>query len=100
MRRSAELAERLEVRLHNAPCRDVERNRLLRGDLRRAPTELAAQLGWLSDRTWLAHAVWTDAAEIERLAQNWNRRRPLPTSTSPLYPSLLASQPAGTDMRK
>ena len=47
MKATAELAERLDVRLH---------------------THLAEDVGWGSDRSWVAHCVYPNADEIEKLA--------------------------------
>jgi cytosine/adenosine deaminase-related metal-dependent hydrolase len=80
MRRSAELAERLEVRLHTHLAETSNETAYCAETFGVRPHELAAQLGWLSDRTWLAHAVWTDAAEIERLARTGTAVAHCPTS--------------------
>jgi cytosine/adenosine deaminase-related metal-dependent hydrolase len=68
MRRSVELAEQLDVRLHTHLAETTNEATYCARAFGMGPYELADQLGWLSARTWLAHAVWTGDAEIARLA--------------------------------
>ncbi|SNS87331.1 Cytosine/adenosine deaminase [Geodermatophilus saharensis] len=67
MTRTAELAERLDVRLHThlAETRDEDAFCLER--FGRRPVEYLADVGWMSDRVWLAHVVWPSADEVTRL---------------------------------
>ena len=60
------------------------------------PHELAGQLGWLSDRTWLAHAVWSDADEIARLAEAGTAVAHCPTSNMMIGAGLCPAR----DMRR
>ena len=80
MRRSAELAERLDVRLHTHLAETTNETAYCAEVFGVRPHELAGQLGWLSDRTWLADAVWTDADEIARLAEAGTAVAHCPTS--------------------
>ena len=68
MRDSAELARELGVRLHThlAETKDEEEFTIDRYGKR--PVEYAADLGWLGDDVWYAHAVFIDADESERMA--------------------------------
>jgi len=69
MRQTAELAERHAVRLHThlAETRDEEVHCLER--FGRRPQRFLADTGWLSERTWIAHGIWFNAAEIRRLGR-------------------------------
>jgi cytosine/adenosine deaminase-related metal-dependent hydrolase len=67
MREVAELGRRLDVRLHthlsgdrsdDAYCLDLHGCR---------PVEWMESLGWITDRTWVAHCFFPSAAEIDRL---------------------------------
>jgi cytosine/adenosine deaminase-related metal-dependent hydrolase len=66
MRATAELAERLDVRLHThlAEVRDEDHFCLETYGLR--PVDYATEVGWMSDRTWVAHFVHPNADEISR----------------------------------
>lgn len=67
MRQSAELAERLDVRLHThlAETLDEEDFCLQRFGLR--TVDYLDSVGWLSSRTWLAHGIHFNPDEIARL---------------------------------
>ncbi len=67
MRRTADLAEKHNVRLHThlAETRDEERYCLER--FGRRPVEFLDDVGWLSRRTWLAHGVHFTAREVRQL---------------------------------
>jgi cytosine/adenosine deaminase-related metal-dependent hydrolase len=66
MRATAELAERLDVRLHThlAEVRDEDLFCLETYGLR--PVDYATEVGWMTDRTWVAHFVHPNADEIGR----------------------------------
>lgn len=69
MRQTAELARRHGIRLHThlAETRDEERYCLERHGQR--PLEFLEDTGWVEGRTWLAHGIYFNAQEIERLAE-------------------------------
>ena len=69
MARTAELAERLDVRLHThlAETRDESAFCLERYGCR--PLDYLEEVGWLGDRVWLAHGIHFEPGEIGRLAQ-------------------------------
>ena len=69
MERSAELAERLDVRLHTHMSETMNEVEYCRATFGVRPHELGRRLGWASDRTWYAHSVWTDVQEMEMLAR-------------------------------
>jgi len=64
---SAELAERLDVRLHTHFAENAEDDEFSVATFGCRPTEYFERTGWCSDRTWVAHCVMPDADEIHRL---------------------------------
>jgi len=70
MRATAELAERLDVRLHThlAEVRDEDDFCLEMFGLR--PVDYAAEVGWMTDRTWVAHFVHPNGVEIGRAGRS------------------------------
>ena len=67
MTRTAELAERLDVRLHTHLCETQDEDEFCLSRFGRRPVDYLSDVGWLSDRVWLAHVVWPDAGEVTRL---------------------------------
>ena len=69
MRESAELARRLEVRLHThlAETLDEERHCLER--FGRRPLELMDDWGWVGDDVWFAHGVYLDDKDVRRCGE-------------------------------
>jgi cytosine/adenosine deaminase-related metal-dependent hydrolase len=67
MVRSAELAERLEVRLHTHFAENAEDDTYSLERYGCRPTEYLERTGWLTDRAWLAHCVMPNPAEVARL---------------------------------
>jgi cytosine/adenosine deaminase-related metal-dependent hydrolase len=69
MRRAAELAEALDVRLHTHLAEVVEETEFCVERFGMRPVDYFADVGWASDRAWVAHLVHPDAAEITRLGE-------------------------------
>ena len=67
MVRTAELAERLDVRLHTHFAENAEDDAFSLATFGCRPTEYLERTGWCSDRTWVAHCVMPDEGEIARL---------------------------------
>jgi 8-oxoguanine deaminase len=67
MVRSAELAERLDVRLHTHFAENAEDDEFSVVTFGCRPTDYLERTGWLTDRAWLAHCVMPDPAEVRRL---------------------------------
>jgi cytosine/adenosine deaminase-related metal-dependent hydrolase len=67
MTRTAELAERLDVRLHTHLCETQDEDDFCLATFGRRPVDYLADVGWMTDRTWLAHVVWPSADEVTRL---------------------------------
>lgn len=67
MRRTAELAQRLDVRLHTHLAEDPDEDAFAAATFGRRTIEHFEDVGWLSDRSWVAHCIYPDKAEIARL---------------------------------
>ena len=67
MVRTAELAERLDVRLHTHFAENAEDDDFSIATFGCRPMEYLERTGWCTDRTWVAHCVMPDADEIVRL---------------------------------
>lgn len=69
LRKTAELAEQHNVRLHThmAETRDEERYCRERFGMR--PLELLESVGWMSPRTWVAHGIHFTPREVRRLGK-------------------------------
>ena len=69
MQRTAELAEKLDVRLHTHLAEDADEDRFCEAAFGRRPIEHFEAVGWGGDRSWIAHCVLPSEAEIQRLAR-------------------------------
>jgi 8-oxoguanine deaminase len=69
MRATADLARRLDVRLHTHLAETEDENRFCHEIYRCRPLDYLEDCGWLNERVWLAHGIHFDAAEIKRLAR-------------------------------
>lgn len=67
MRRTADLAERMDVRLHTHLAEDRDEDAFCRERFGNRPLEQFEAVGWGSDRAWVAHCVYPDEAEVARL---------------------------------
>jgi cytosine/adenosine deaminase-related metal-dependent hydrolase len=67
MVRTAELAERLDVRLHTHFAENAEDDEYSTATFGCRPMEYLERTGWCTDRTWVAHCVMPDPAEVGRL---------------------------------
>ena len=67
MTRTAELADQLDVRLHTHLCETQDEDEFCLQTFGRRPVDYLADVGWLTDRVWLAHTVWPNAEEVGRL---------------------------------
>lgn len=68
MAATAELAERLDVRLHTHLAEDVDEDAFCLERFGRRPIEQFEAVGWGTDRSWVAHCVYPNATEIGHLA--------------------------------
>lgn len=69
MRATAELAEKLDVRLHTHLSEDRDEDAFCLEKFGRRPIDYFEEVGWGTDRSWVAHCVWPDPAEVERLGR-------------------------------
>lgn len=69
MRATAELAERLDVRLHTHLAEAEDENRFCHSLYKCRPLDYLEDCGWLNARTWLAHGIHFTADEMTRLAR-------------------------------
>ncbi len=67
MTATAELAERLDVRLHTHLCEDPGEDGFCIEMFGMRPVDYFEHCGWGSNRSWIAHGVQPDATEIARL---------------------------------
>lgn len=67
MRDSAILAEELDVRLHTHLAETLDEEEFCRERFGLRTVDYLESVGWLNDRTWLAHGVHFDDEEITRL---------------------------------
>lgn len=67
MTATAELAETLDVRLHTHLAETRDEDAFCLETFGRRPVDHLADVGWMSERTWLAHVVWPDPGEVTRL---------------------------------
>ncbi len=66
---TAELAERLDVRLHTHLAEDIDEDAYCLEHFGRRPLEQFEHVGWAGDRSWVAHCVFPNADEIDSLAR-------------------------------
>ncbi|MGD0418824.1 MAG: 8-oxoguanine deaminase [Xanthobacteraceae bacterium] len=69
MRSTADLAKRLDVRLHTHLAETEDENRFCQQLYKCRPLDYLENCGWLNERTWLAHGIHFNAGEIKRLAR-------------------------------
>jgi len=69
MRATAELAQRLDVRLHTHLAETEDENRFCHELYKCRPLDYLEDCGWLNARTWLAHGIHFTPDEIKRLAR-------------------------------
>jgi cytosine/adenosine deaminase-related metal-dependent hydrolase len=67
MRRTAELAEKLDVRLHTHLAEDPDEDAYCLERFGRRPVEQFAEVGWLGPRSWVAHCIYPRGDEVTRL---------------------------------
>lgn len=67
MRRTAELAERLDVRLHTHLAEDPDEDTYAAEVFGCRTIEHFEAVGWMTDRSWVAHCLYPNDAEVARL---------------------------------
>lgn len=66
---SAHLAEQLDVRLHTHFAENVEDDAFSLSTFNCRPTEYLEEVGWCTDRAWVAHCVMPNPDEVQRLGR-------------------------------
>jgi 8-oxoguanine deaminase len=66
---TAALAQRTGVRLHTHLAETADEEAFCQARFGCRPLDYLEQCGWLNDRTWLAHGIHFDAAEVGRMAR-------------------------------
>jgi cytosine/adenosine deaminase-related metal-dependent hydrolase len=69
MVRTAELAERLDVRLHTHLAEDPDEDRYANEVFGRRTIEQFEAVGWAGDRSWVAHCIYPSDDEVARLGR-------------------------------
>lgn len=69
MAETAELARRLDVRLHTHLAEDPAEDAYCLETYGCRPVQLLEEVGWLTDRCWVAHCIHPDGGEIARLGR-------------------------------
>ena len=69
MRESATLAERYDSRLHTHLCETLDEEDYCLATFGQRPVDYLEEVGWMSPRTWLAHGIHFDDAEVARLGR-------------------------------
>ena len=69
MKATAELAEKLDVRLHTHLAEDPDEDTFCLETFGRRPIEQFEEVGWGTDRSWVAHCIYPNADEIARLGR-------------------------------
>jgi 8-oxoguanine deaminase len=69
MRATADLAAKLDVRLHTHLAETEDENKFCEQIHNCRPLDYLEQCGWLNQRTWLAHGIFFNAAEMKRLGK-------------------------------
>jgi len=66
---TAKLAERYDCQLHTHLCETADEERFCLDVYGTRPVDLLEETGWMSKRTWLAHGIHFNDAEIARLGK-------------------------------
>ena len=69
MKKTAELAEKLDVRMHTHLAETEDENRFCEQLYRCRPLDYLEDCGWLNTRTWLAHGIFFNPSEMKRLGK-------------------------------
>ena len=80
MTESAELARRLDLKLHTHLAETVEEEAYCQELYGRRPVEYLEQLGWLAGDVWCAHCVHLDDGDVRKFAETGTGVAHCPTS--------------------
>lgn len=88
MKATAELAAKHDCRLHTHLGETEDENDFCLSTFRCRPVDYLDEVGWMSDRTWLAHGIHFDDAEVARLGRHGVGICHCPTSNAVLASGL------------
>ncbi|GHH68325.1 8-oxoguanine deaminase [Promicromonospora soli] len=80
MTQTAALAQSLDVRLHTHLAETIDEEDYCREHFGKRTVDYLESVGWLTDRTWLAHGIHFDDEEIKRLGRAGTAVAHCPTS--------------------
>ncbi len=69
MKESAKLAQDLDVRLHTHLAETIDEENFCLSRFGMRTVDYLESVGWLNERTWLAHGIHFNSEEIQRLGQ-------------------------------
>lgn len=69
MKESAKLAQDLDVRLHTHLAETIDEENFCLNRFGMRTVDYLESVGWLNERTWLAHGIHFNSEEIQRLGQ-------------------------------
>ena len=70
MMKTAELAAKHDCRLHTHLAETQDEDEYCRKCFGSSPVEYLEEVGWLNDRTWLAHGIHFSESDMRRLGKN------------------------------
>ena len=70
MQDTAELAEQYDVRLHTHLAETIDEENFCLGKFGLRTVDYLESVGWLSERTWLAHGIHFNPEEIQKLGKS------------------------------
>ncbi len=70
MRETAKLAQRLDCRLHTHLAETKDEDEFCVSQFGMRPLDYLEDLGWLNNRTWLAHGIYFNDADIQKLGKH------------------------------
>lgn len=101
-RATAELAERLDVRLHTHLAEVPTEESFALDRFGQRPVDLFAEVGWGTSRSWVAHSIFVNTDEVLRLAEWGTGVSHCPSSNmlicvgiAPVYEMRAAGVPVG-----
>jgi 8-oxoguanine deaminase len=70
MRATGEMAERLDCRLHTHLAETKDEDAFCVSQFGMRPLDYLEDCGWLNNRTWLAHGIYFNNADVQRLGKH------------------------------
>jgi 8-oxoguanine deaminase len=70
MRETGALAEKMDVRLHTHLAETHDEDDYCKAKFNMRPLDYLEDCGWLNERTWLAHGIYFNDADIQKLGKH------------------------------